>query len=77
MRTPPRIGCLPPSVEPRATEHIEEMISLVERLIERGHAYAAEGHVLFDVGSDPGTTARWHAALSTRCAPRPRRGCAL
>jgi cysteinyl-tRNA synthetase len=47
------IGCLPPSVEPRATEHIVEMISLVERLIARGHAYAAEGHVLFDVASDP------------------------
>jgi cysteinyl-tRNA synthetase len=47
------IGCLPPSVEPRATEHIEEMIALIERLIERGHAYAAEGHVLFDVASDP------------------------
>jgi cysteinyl-tRNA synthetase len=47
------LGCLPPTIEPRATEHIEEMISLVERLIERGHAYAAEGHVLFDVASDP------------------------
>ena len=47
------IGCLPPSIEPRATEHIAEMISLVERLIARGHAYAAEGHVLFDVASDP------------------------
>ncbi len=47
------IGCLPPSIEPRATEHIVEMISLVERLIARGHAYAAEGHVLFDVASDP------------------------
>ncbi len=47
------IGCLPPSVEPRATEHIKEMIALVEQLIERGHAYAAEGHVLFDVASDP------------------------
>ncbi len=47
------IGCLPPSVEPRATEHIAEMTSLIERLIERGHAYAAEGHVLFDVASDP------------------------
>ena len=47
------LGCLPPSIEPRATEHIEEMISLIERLIARGHAYAAEGHVLFDVASDP------------------------
>ena len=47
------IGCLPPSIEPRATEHIAEMVSLIERLIARGHAYAAEGHVLFDVASDP------------------------
>ncbi|MBI4725596.1 MAG: cysteine--tRNA ligase, partial [Rhodomicrobium sp.] len=35
------------------TEHIKEMISLIERLIARGHAYAAEGHVLFEVASDP------------------------
>src|SRR3974390_2595068 len=47
------LGCLPPTIEPRATEHIREMISLIERLIARGHAYAAEGHVLFDVASDP------------------------
>ncbi len=47
------IGALPPTIEPRATEHIPEMIALVERLIERGHAYAAEGHVLFNVPSDP------------------------
>ena len=46
------LGCLPPTIEPRATEHIEEMIALIGRLIERGHAYAAEGHVLFDVASD-------------------------
>jgi cysteinyl-tRNA synthetase len=47
------LGALPPTIEPRATDHIPEMIALVERLIERGHAYAAEGHVLFDVASDP------------------------
>jgi cysteinyl-tRNA synthetase len=47
------LGCLPPTIEPRATEHIEEMISLTERLIARGHAYEAEGHVLFYVASDP------------------------
>jgi cysteinyl-tRNA synthetase len=47
------LRCLPPTVEPRATEHIAEMISLTQQLIERGHAYAAEGHVLFDVASDP------------------------
>jgi cysteinyl-tRNA synthetase len=47
------LGCLPPTIEPRATDHIKEMISLIERLIARGHAYEAEGHVLFDVASDP------------------------
>ena len=43
------LGVGRPSVEPRATEHIAEIIQMIERLIERGHAYAAEGHVLFDV----------------------------
>ena len=45
------LGALPPSVEPRATQHIAQMIALIETLIERGHAYAAEGHVLFSVPS--------------------------
>ena len=48
------LGALPPDVEPRATEHIAEMIELIERLIAGGHAYAAEGHVLFSVASFPG-----------------------
>jgi cysteinyl-tRNA synthetase len=47
------LGCLSPTVEPRATDHIPQMIAMVERLIAGGHAYAAEGHVLFDVGSFP------------------------
>ena len=47
------LGCLPPDVEPRATEHIAGMIAMIERLIASGHAYAAEGHVLFAVGNDP------------------------
>ena len=45
------LGVLPPTVEPRATEHIAEMIAIIERLIASGHAYAADGHVLFDVPS--------------------------
>jgi cysteinyl-tRNA synthetase len=45
------LGALPPDIEPRATAHIADMISLIERLIASGHAYAAEGHVLFAVGS--------------------------
>ena len=42
---------LEPSIEPQATEHVEAMLDLAKRLIERGHAYVAEGHVLFDVTS--------------------------
>ena len=47
------LGILPPDQEPRATRHIAEIIELVERLIERGHAYVADnGDVMFDVPSD-------------------------
>ncbi|MGH6995910.1 MAG: cysteine--tRNA ligase, partial [Stellaceae bacterium] len=48
------LGCLPPDVEPRATQHIAPMIKLIEMLIAAGHAYIAEGHVLFAVPSMPG-----------------------
>ena len=41
------LGCLPPNHEPRATEHIEEMKTMIERLIARDVAYVAESHVLF------------------------------
>jgi cysteinyl-tRNA synthetase len=44
--------CLPPDVEPRATEHIAPMIAMIERLIAGGYAYVADGHVLFSVASD-------------------------
>jgi cysteinyl-tRNA synthetase len=47
------LGCLEPTVEPRATEHIGEMIALIETLLAGGHAYVAEGHVLFHVPSMP------------------------
>jgi cysteinyl-tRNA synthetase len=47
------LGCLTPSVTPRATEHIAEMVTIIEQLIAAGHAYAADGHVLFDVSSKP------------------------
>ncbi len=45
------LGCLSPTGEPRATEHVEEMKALIERLVKSGHAYVAEDHVLFDVAS--------------------------
>src|SRR5437764_272800 len=47
------LGCLPPTVERRATEHIGEMKTLIERLIASGNAYVAEEHVLFSVPSMP------------------------
>jgi cysteinyl-tRNA synthetase len=53
------LGCLPPTHEPRATEYVAkpdapmDMIRMIQRLIERGHAYEAQGHVLFAVASDP------------------------
>ena len=45
------LGALRPTAEPRATEHIAAMIAMIERLLLAGHAYVAEGHVLFDVRS--------------------------
>jgi cysteinyl-tRNA synthetase len=45
------LGCLPPSITPRATEHIGEMIAMIGELVADGCAYPADGHVLFDVSS--------------------------
>jgi cysteinyl-tRNA synthetase len=45
------LSCLSPSVEPRATTHIQEMIDMIQDLISKGHAYEAENHVLFAVES--------------------------
>ena len=47
------LGIAPPDVEPCATAHIGPIVAMIERLIAGGHAYAAEGHVLFDVASYP------------------------
>lgn len=47
------LGVEMPNIEPFATDHVPEIIAMIERLIERGHAYAAESHVLFDVASHP------------------------
>ncbi len=47
------LGALPPDVEPRATEHIEEMKEMIETLVKKGHAYVADDHVLFHVPSMP------------------------
>ncbi|WP_182356816.1 cysteine--tRNA ligase [Komagataeibacter europaeus] len=55
------VSILPPDVEPRATHHIGEMQDMIRRLIESGHAYEAEGHVLFAVNTYPS-----YGALSGR-----------
>jgi cysteinyl-tRNA synthetase len=48
------LGCLPPSVSPRATGHVTQMVELMDRLIEGGHAYPAAGDVYFSVKTFPG-----------------------
>ncbi|MEO7365625.1 MAG: cysteine--tRNA ligase [Sphingomicrobium sp.] len=55
------VGVAPPDLAPHATTEIAPMIALIDRLIGLGHAYPAEGHVLFDVLSDPD-----YGALSRR-----------
>ncbi len=56
------LNCLPPSIEPRATEHIPQIITMIEALIDNGHAYVAEEHVLFDVTA-PSNNAAWHYGM--------------
>ena len=48
------LGVSPPDIAPHATQEIGPMVALIARLVELGHAYEAEGHVLFSVPSDPG-----------------------
>jgi cysteinyl-tRNA synthetase len=55
------LGVAPPTIAPHATQEIPSMIGMIERLIRLGHAYEAEGHVLFSVPSDPD-----YGALSRR-----------
>ncbi|WP_338503648.1 cysteine--tRNA ligase [Sphingomonas kaistensis] len=55
------LGVRDPDIAPHATAEIAPMVAMIATLIERGHAYAAEGHVLFDVASDPD-----YGALSKR-----------
>jgi cysteinyl-tRNA synthetase len=45
------LGVLPPDIQPFATEHVDEMIAMIQTLVDTGHAYVADGHVLFDVSS--------------------------
>src|SRR5260370_39339037 len=62
------LGCLPPNVEPRATEHIAEMRTLIERLVKSGNAYVAQGHVPFNVPSMPDYGALSERPLDERVA---------
>ena len=55
------LGVAPPTIAPHATAEIEPMVAMIGALIDKGHAYAAEGHVLFSVASDPD-----YGALSRR-----------
>jgi cysteinyl-tRNA synthetase len=48
------LGVRPPTIAPRATDHVEAMVAMIARLVEAGHAYEADGQVLFNVPSDPG-----------------------
>ena len=61
------LGCLSPTLEPRATEHIDAMRVLIERLIASDHAYVAQEHVLFRVASMPSPSIRY----ASPDAPRP------
>jgi len=46
------LGVALPDIEPRATKHIAEIVAMISSLVEKGYAYEAEGHVLFDVSAD-------------------------
>ncbi|MEW1749619.1 cysteine--tRNA ligase [Streptomyces angustmyceticus] len=63
------LGCLRPTYEPRATGHIPEMIEMMRGLIERGHAYAADGNVYFDVRSFPPYLRLSHQELDNLLQP--------
>ena len=80
------LGCLRPTVEPRATEHIAEMRALIEKLVAAGHAYVAEDHVLFSRAVDArlrqarrtARSTRWKRARASRSRPTrrtPRTSC--
>ena len=62
------LNALPPTLEPHATHNIDAMIRLTTRLIDRGHAYAADGHVLFAVESMPDYGALSHRKLEDMLA---------
>lgn len=56
-----KLGCLPPTYQPRATEHISQMVDLIKKIMINGHAYETNGEILFDTNSIPN-----YGALSKR-----------
>jgi cysteinyl-tRNA synthetase len=62
------LGCLPPTYEPRATEHVAEMRALIEVLIAKDFAYVAEDHVLFHVAAMPDYGKLSHRSLDDMIA---------
>ena len=62
------LGCLEPTDTPRATEYVAKMAAMIETLISSGHAYAEQGHVLFDVSSKPDYGKLAHRSLDEMIA---------
>jgi cysteinyl-tRNA synthetase len=69
------LGVRDPDIAPKATEHVGEMIAMIARLIETGHAYEADGHVLFHVPSDPDYGALGRRDREATSATRPTSSC--
>ena len=67
--------CLEPTHQPRATQHIDDMLTLIGALVDKGHAYAAEGHVMFSVhvGRSLWPAVRTQPRRADRRCPRRRR----
>ena len=71
------LGCLPPTIEPRATEHIDEMKALIERLVKSGHAYVAEDNISVSRAVDAGLRPALETPARRDDRRQPRRGGAL
>ncbi len=62
------LNALPPTIQPKATEHVTEMQTMIQTLINKGYAYESEGHVLFSVAKDPSYGALSHLKIEDRIA---------
>jgi cysteinyl-tRNA synthetase len=60
------LGALPPTIQPKATEHVTEMQTMIQALIDKGYAYESEAHVLFSVTKDPSYGALSHLKIEDR-----------